>query len=102
MSNLPHLIHQCSGQAQGDDQNRYGNRQPTKLLVPAQVPHLDPQDLKSDESEPENKDRGMKMQDEWRRRHLALITREVHAKSREYRRPDHADPDYVDLPVAGR
>src|SRR4029077_444782 len=45
MSNLPHLIHQGCGQAKWDHQSRYGNCQPTKLFVPAQVPNLDPEDL---------------------------------------------------------
>jgi len=72
------------------------------LFVPAQVPDLDPQDLESDESEPENKDRGMNMQDEGRRWPLAQIAGEVQAEPREYGRPDHSDPEYVDLSVACR
>lgn len=102
MSDLSRLVHQRGGQAQWHHQSRHAHCQPAELFVPAQVPHPDPQDLQGDESEPQNKDRRVKMQDERRGRRLARIAGEVQAETPEYRHPDRSNPDQVDLSVASR
>ena len=95
-------VHQGGGQGQWHQENRHRNCQPTKSFVQPQVSGLDQENLKSDESEPENEERGMNMQDEGWRRRLAQIAGEVQAEPGEYCGPDHSDPDYVDSSVAYR